>query len=136
MTVVSDTNILVAGLLRKGDTRKIIFSKNFELYCPDRVHTEILKHKEEFMKKGKMTSEEFSNAMELLFENVTTIPIEEYIEFKEKAQKLTPKGHEDDWPFLALALKLDCTLWTNDKALFTQKEVKTTSTKELIKKIE
>ena len=136
MGLVTDTNIIVAAILRKGDTRKIIFSKNFELYSPDRVHTEIIKHKEEFMKKAKMTNEEFLAAIELTFENISTVPVEEYIQFKAQAQKLAPKGHEDDWPFLALALKLDCTLWTNDKALHEQKEVKTTTTKELIGKTE
>lgn len=136
MAYVIDTNIIVAAILREGDTRKIIFSKNFELLSPDRAKLEILKHQEEFMKKTNTTKDEFLTIVELTFEKITIMPFEEYEQFKKQALNICPKGHDDDWPFLALALKLDCTLWTNDKALFSQKQVKTTSTKELIKEIE
>ncbi|HLC79822.1 MAG TPA: PIN domain-containing protein [archaeon] len=136
MAYTVDTNIVVAAILRKGDTRRIIFSKNFELYSPDRLEHEVLKHSEEFMKKANMTKEEFLTAVELALENITILPIEEYVLFKEQAQKLCPKGHENDWPFLALALKYDTPLWTNDIALHKQKEVKIVTTKELIEKID
>jgi len=133
MNLVADTNVVVAAILRKGDTRKIVFSKNHCLHSPDRVHDEILKHSEEFMEKACFGREEFLEAIALTFENITTVPIEEYSNFKESAIKAAPKGHEDDWPFIALAMKLNCPLWTNDTALKSQGKVSIITTQELIK---
>jgi predicted nucleic acid-binding protein len=133
MQLVTDTNILVAALLRKGDTRKLLFSKKFELFAPDNINTEILHHKEEFKQKGSMTEQEFLTALELTLENVSLVPIEEYASFRQKALSLCPEGHKNDWPFLALALKLSCPLWSNDLALKKQTTIKIHTTTELLK---
>lgn len=136
MQLVADTNILVASLIRKGDTRKLLFSKKFETFSPDRIVTEILAHKEEFKQKGSMLEQEFQIALELELENIIVMPVEEYGSLRQKALLLCPKGHEKDWPFLALALKLSCPLWSNDSALKKQTSVAVLSTAELIKKLE
>lgn len=133
MQLVTDTNILVAALLKKGETRKLLFSKKFELFAPDNISAEILNHKEEFRQKGSMAEKEFQTALELILENVLIVPIEEYVSFKQKALSLAPKGHKNDWPFLALALKLSSPLWSNDIALKKQTKVKIHTTTELLK---
>ncbi|MDD5162774.1 MAG: PIN domain-containing protein [Candidatus ainarchaeum sp.] len=135
MQLVADTNILVASLLRKGDTRKLLFSKVFELFAPESITLEILAHKEEFKQKGSMTESEFETALALELENVTILPVEEYGLLKQKALELCPKGHEDDWPFIALALKINCALWTQDSALKKQSQVKVFNTTELLKEL-
>lgn len=124
MQLVADTNIVVAALLRKGSTRSLLFSKKVELFSPDRVGIEILKHKEEFMEKASMKESQFQQALELLLGEISIIPVEDYSSLKPKALKICPKGHEDDWPFLALSLRLSCPLWSNDSALKSQSEVK------------
>ncbi|MFH1256182.1 MAG: PIN domain-containing protein [Candidatus Diapherotrites archaeon] len=132
MQLVVDTNIIVSALLRKGDTRRLVFSKRFELFSPDRVKFEIAKNKHEFMQKGSMNEEEFLTAVELLLGNVSIVPAEEYAPLKNKADSLCPKGHEDDWPFIALSLKLNCGLWSQDSALKKQSIVNVYSTAGLI----
>lgn len=133
MQVVSDTNIIVAAFLKKGDTRRLLFSKQFEIFSPDRIVFEILANKEEFKQKGNMNEDEFQQALELELENIVIIPIEEYSLFKKKALSICPSGHEDDWPFFALALKLNCALWSNDLALKKQSDISVYSTTELLK---
>jgi len=59
MQLAADTNIVVASLLRKGKTRALLFSKRFEVFSPDRIEAEILRHKEEFKKKASLSEEEF-----------------------------------------------------------------------------
>ena len=78
-----------------------------------------------------MAEQEFRMALELELENATAVPVEEYAPFKQKALSPCPKGHEGDWPFLALALKLGCPLWSNDSALKKQSTVKAFSTDDL-----
>lgn len=135
MQVVADTNIVVAALLKKGDTRHILFSRQFEIFSPDRIIFEVLAHKEEFKQKGSMEEKEFQQAFELELENITIVPIEEYASFKEKALSLCPKGHEDDWPFLALALKTNCAIWSQDNGLKKQSTITIYSTAELLNEL-
>jgi predicted nucleic acid-binding protein len=132
MQLVLDTNILVASLIRKGSTRAILFSKEFELFSPDNIAAEVLRNKEEYKQKSSTTEDEFNKALELELENIAIIPIEEYSSFKKKALSLCPKGHEDDWPFIAVALRLNCPLWSNDMALKKQSRVRIYSTAELL----
>jgi len=136
MQLVADTNIVVAALLRKGDTRSFLFSKKVELFSPDRIGIEILNHKEEFLKKASMNESQFRQALELLLEEVSIIPVEEYSSLNQKALSLCPKGHEDDWPFFALSLKLSCPLWSNDSALKNQSTIKVYSTTDLLNQLE
>ena len=133
MQLVADTNAIVAAFLRQGDTRKLLFSKKFEVFSPERIRFEMLANKEEFKEKASMTGEEFHEALELEMEHITIIPVEEYKPFRKSALEICPEGHKDDWPFIALALHLNCSLWSNDKALKKQNKVKVYSTEELIK---
>ena len=134
MQLVVDTNIAVAALLRSGKTRELLFSENFGFCSPDWLKEEVMAHKQEFMKKGSLGEEEFLDALDLLLENINIYPLEEYRQFRQKALMLCPKGHEKDWPFLALAIKLQCPLWTSDSALKKQAEVKIIMTEELAEK--
>ena len=60
---------------------------------------------------------------------VEFIPLEEYSSFMKEALAIPDP---DDIDFTALALKLDCPLWSNDKELKQQTVVKVFSTSELI----
>ena len=63
--------------------------------------------------------------------NVILIPKEEIEPFIEKAKKISPD--EKDVVYLALALKLRCGLWSNDRDLKEkQSEIQVYSTEELI----
>ena len=66
-----------------------------------------------------------------LSENVILIPKEEIEHFMEKSKKISPD--EKDVVYLALALKLRCGLWSNDKDLKEKQDtVQVYSTEELI----
>lgn len=132
--VVVDTNIFVASFLRKGDTRKILFSKEFQLFSPDRLNFEVLAHKEEFKQKAGLNELEFHQALEIELENLQIVPFKEYGFLKQKALLICPKSHDEDWPFIALSMKLNCPLWSNDKALKKQNTVQVLSTDDLMKK--
>src|SRR3989344_111159 len=135
MQLVVDTNIVVSALLRKGDTRRVLLSNSFEFFSPESMKLEVLKHKKEFMEKGSMGEEEFFVVLGLELENISVLPVEEYSPFKKKALGLCPEGHEDDWPFIAVALKLGCPLWSQDSALKRHGVVKVLNTKEVMEEL-
>jgi len=53
------------------------------------------------------------------------------VPYVEKAEKLTPDL--DDMTYFALALKLNCAIWSNDKKLKEQNKVEVYNTYELSK---
>lgn len=133
-SVVVDTNIIVAAILREGTTREIIFSVKFEIISPEQTIIEIERNKPEFLKKKGMTPELFNETRQKILENIRIIPEKDYGSYQGHAEKITPFGHHDDWPFIALTLKLNCPLWSNDTALKQQKVVLVYTTAELFQK--
>jgi predicted nucleic acid-binding protein len=61
---------------------------------------------------------------------VKFIKEEEYSEFLSEARKVSPDPNDSD--FFALALKLNCPIWSEDKRLKKQSRVKVLSTRELM----
>ncbi len=131
--LVIDANILFSALIKNSATAKIIFEEDILLYTPDFIIDEFLKYHDLILKKTSRTNEEFIQIMHMLKSIITVIPKEEYSQFMEKAEKISPD--KKDVLYFALALKLKCGIWSNDKKLKTQDKIKVYSTKELLKKL-
>lgn len=104
-------------------------SKELELYSPEFALKEISKYKKEIMKKTKLEKKEFESKREELALFIEFVPLEKYKNFFSKLKNVPDK---DDIDFLALALKLECSLWSNDKALKKQGKVKVLETSEIL----
>lgn len=113
MDLVIDSNILFAALIKESVTSEILFKHT--LYAPEFIFEEFKKYKSYLKDKTKRTEEEFDKLFSLFERNVALIPKEEFLQFLEGAEKVSPDPK--DVPFLALALKLRCGLWSNDKDL-------------------
>ena len=133
MELVVDTSVVVAAVLKDGSTRNLVFNPLLKLYSPERLEPEILKNKEKFKECGRLTEEQFHESLTLVLKQIEIIPFEEYVE-KELVAKEICKRDESDWPFIALALKLHLTIWSNDPDLMKgQNKVKVISISDLIK---
>ncbi len=132
MKLVIDTNILFSALLRNSITRKIILSDVFEIYVPEYLFDEIDKHKEEIPKKAEMSEREFNALLTLLQKHVKIVRTDVYQNKMSLAEKTMEEVDITDSPFLALALELDCQLWSNDKHFEEQNLVRVYSTKDVL----
>ena len=133
---VVDTNVLFSVFKCDSGTRKIIYGHEFELelHSPLFAVSELKELKDVVIKKAKISEAQFYQILEELNERIFLWPIESYVEFIPIAEKITPDP--DDVPFVALALKLNAYLWSNDKRLKEVKEIKVLSTSEIIKMLE
>ena len=130
MDLVIDSNILFAALLKESGTSDILFKHR--LYAPEFIFEEFNKYKEYLKDKTKRSEENFNELFDLFERNAILIPKEEIDPFIEKAEKISPDAK--DVPYLALALKLRCGLWSNDRSLKEKQSViQVYSTEELIK---
>ena len=131
MELVIDSNILFAALIKNSATSEILFKHT--LYAPEFIFEEFNKYKEYLKDKTKREEDEFEKFLDLFERNVILVPKEEYSKFITEAEKISTD--EKDVLYFALALKLKCGIWSNDKKLKTQNKVKVYSTEELLKEI-
>ena len=131
MNLVIDANVLFSALIKESFSYNFLFSGKFHLFTPEYIFTELEMHKEELMDKTERTTEEFFRLVETLKRRIVIVPLEELVPYVEEAEKLTPDP--DDMAYFALALKLNCAIWSNDKKLKEQNKIEVYNTHELNK---
>lgn len=130
MDIVVDANVLFSALLKKSFTAELLFHEQLTLYTPDFILDEFFKYEIFIETKMKRSRGEFIQIMHALNEIITVVPQEEYSLFFDEAKRISPD--EKDVLYLALALKLKCAIWSNDKRLKEQKKIPVYSTSELL----
>lgn len=131
MKIVIDTNRIIASLIKNSFSRSVIYDKKFEFYYPEGSVGEIRKYKDEILEKAGINDEEFSIVLNLLFERIKVIPMNDYKERMEKFRDLIKDI--DDVPFLALADAINTDgIWSNDKGFLEQNKIKIFTTKEIL----
>ena len=130
MEFVVDANILISALVApRGKTCEMLFSDKLKLYVPEFLLEEVDKYKEEISQKSGLSFEELNLLFSLIFMNIEIIPFSEFENFIEEASKICPDPN--DVKYFALALKLKCSLWSNDKKL-KEGSLKVLTTSELL----
>lgn len=139
MKFVVDTNVLFTFFWKSSVFKKLANKPNLKLFSPEYALEEINRNSEEIIEKTKLSLEEFKNMRKDLAVIVEFIPINEYSSFLKRANLLAenlPKPEktelEGDIDFFALALKLKCPIWTNDKMFKKQQIISVFFTKEII----
>ncbi len=129
MDLIIDANILFSALIKKSGTSEILFKHT--LYAPKFIFVEFQKYEDELKNKTHRSKEEFNELFQIFERTIILIPEEEIEPFLIKAGKISPDSK--DVLYVALALKLNCAIWSNDRQLKEkQNEVRVFSTMELI----
>ncbi len=131
MDLVIDANVLFSALIKESFTYNFLFNNTFHLFTPEYIFTELEKHKKKILKKTERSEEEFFRLVETLKRRIIIVPLEELVPYVEEAKNLTPD--QDDMVYFALALKLNCAIWSNNKKLKEQGKIKVYDTHELSK---
>jgi predicted nucleic acid-binding protein len=130
MDLVVDANVLFSVLIREGKTEELIFETDIHLFATEFLFEEFVKYRNPLLEKTRRTEEEFEALMSILKKKINTIPREETGEHIREAERISPD--KNDAEYFALALKLKCSIWSNDKKLKEQDKVKVYSTRELL----
>ena len=133
MKIVLDNNIFFSLMNPNSAASYIFFSLDIEFFIPEYVKFEFAKYKELCLAKSGLSEHEFELRQEEIKEKIEFIKLPEYAGFLKKSLKVLqdPK----DSPYLALALKLDSAIWSNDLYLKQQSLVKIFTTSELLEKL-
>lgn len=136
MTVVVDTNVLIAMLIKKGVVREVIINNPGEFITPEWCIEELWKHRDVWNRNQLDEQELFSIIQELRGYYILVVPKEDYVKSEKKASELIKDPN--DVPILALALAVDNKgIWTFNTTDFETKEIQEhisiLSTKDVIK---
>ena len=130
MDLIVDANVIFSALIAgQGMTHELLFRNTLQLHSPEFIQEEIKKHKVEITQKTKLSEQEIDLALSILFSRIKIIPSQETNLIQ--AEKISPDP--DDSEYFALAIKLKCPIWSNDKRLKQQDKIKIINTTELIK---
>ena len=133
MKFVIDTNMLFSFFKPDSFTKKLINNSFFELISPDYALIELKKYANLIIKKNKISKNKFNEYLNSLKQTVKFLPQKDYTKFLSNAKEITPDIKDAD--FLALCLKENSILWSNDNLLKNQDKVKVLSTEEIVRLI-
>lgn len=118
-------------LVRPGKPIDTFFDSRLSLLAPQLLFEETENNKEEIIEKSRLNGEEFEWLYTILKHNIEIIPEEEFLRFREKADEICPDPK--DIVYFALALYLNCPIWSNEKKLKEQAKIPVYATHDLMK---
>ena len=133
MELVVDANVLFSAFLKEAVTRECLMDSRLTLFAPEYLVTETsnhLKHDSSLRKRAGLSEPQFEELLGILTSGIHVVPAKMYESKLEEALKIAP--HEEDSPYLALALKWNIPVWTNDKGFKKQDKVQIYNTYELV----
>ncbi|MEX0920980.1 MAG: PIN domain-containing protein [Candidatus Pacearchaeota archaeon] len=121
MRIVIDTNKLFS-FFWKGSLIKKLILEGYDLYSPEFALEELENNKGEILRKTGLSRVDFEEFVIKLKKVVKFVPFSQYSERIPEAFNLLPKNPKDV-DFLALAIKLNAAIVSNDKGLKKQSRV-------------
>lgn len=123
MRLVVDANILISCLVKlEGRVAELYLnpSRPIEFLAPERIMAELSLHRSKIMRITGASPECEAEIEELLLSQLSIVPNSRISTAHwERAFDLVKDIDEDDDQFVALALHLNCPLWTGDRKLLT-----------------
>ncbi|HOV42892.1 MAG TPA: PIN domain-containing protein [Syntrophothermus lipocalidus] len=125
-----DANVILSALIGGKAIRVFIEAKELKFVTTDRVVGEVREYIPVLAKRKNLSR----NVMEAVFSllELEVVEKEAYLQHVPKALELIGRRDPDDADLVALALALNCPVWTNDNDLVELKEIKTLTTAEIL----
>lgn len=122
--LVLDANILVrAALGRRVLSILQAYAGSVQFLAPEVAFIDVRTHLPKILTRRGLPA---SDALQLVESEilgrlpmlVTPVPEEVYADLEKEAKRRLSGRDEEDWPFLALAMRMDCPIWTEDQDFF------------------
>lgn len=132
MKLIVDANIAFSLLKKGSSTRKLFKEHKLELYSHPFILDELSKYSEVLCSKLEISEDRFERIKQIFSK---LVKLEEVS--PQQLNRAKPLiSDKKDVPYLALAIKLYCPIWSNDPHLKQQSLVKVFTTAELIEFLE
>lgn len=132
MLLVVDANVVFSALVNKGNSFKVFECnkklRRFEFIAPELLFSEMQNRTGKLLSVTKLTEEELFDVFLFIKKQIKLISFSNFSDRLPEAIELNLK----DSPYLALALKFNCPIFSGDKGLKKQDAVKVFSPRELL----
>lgn len=117
--VVLDANILFRAILgTKVPEQLERYSSKIDFFTPAYCYDELRKHIPKIAESNGLPIEPLNEAIEKLEKVVMPLGKEIYLHREAEAKERISERDINDWPIVALALMLNCPVWTEDQDFF------------------
>jgi len=130
--LIVDANVLFSALLRDGTTRHLLLYGGLELHTPDAIWDELERNRGYLVKKSRATEAAFDLLLDALRDRIGGIPVALIRDRMDEAAEIVGEKDRLDAPYVAAALALEATLWTNDTRLAEIRRVSVVTTAEVV----
>jgi len=119
MKIVVDTSIIIGALVRRSYLLFTLLKvcRKLEVLSPDFLREELMSKIDKIVRLSKLSESEVKFALDTLLDYIQIIPMGSYSDKIDKAREIAEEFDYNDYPFIALALKLEAPIWTNDKEI-------------------
>lgn len=129
MDLVIDANVLFATFVKDGTTARLFFLDGLHLFAPEFLLEEFGKYEGKIRAKTHRDARDFEEVLATFRNRITFIAMADVINFLVEAESISPDPK--DVPYLAVAIKLDIPIWSNDKHFKDQERIKVYATHDL-----
>ena len=126
--IVVDANILFSALLPDGTTRRLLLYGGLDLHTPATIWGEFERNRAHLLARSKATEAAFDLLVDALRNRIGEVSVAVVRERLAEAEASLGEENELDAPYVAAALALGATLWTQDKELLTSAPVPVVNT--------
>ena len=114
MDVIIDANVLFSALIKTGITSRLLFDDRLKLFAPGFLFEELERHKSDVLDRSIIPEEYFFPFLNILKRRISIIPDTDFVGMLQRGIEISPDPK--DHVYFALALKLNCGIWTQEKA--------------------
>jgi len=134
MDLVVDANVLFSAAIKDSATAQLILRDDLRFHAPAYLFDEFETYRETILDRTHREPHDFDRFVSILRRRISSISVERYEHFEGEAETVCPDP--GDIPYFALALALDASLWSDDRALQDQSAVPVVTTSALLEQLE
>lgn len=117
--------------IAQGKALELFFNSGLEVVAPSFIIEEFKEHIDEISEKSGLNNIELITFLLLLGQRIRFYETSEFRDLLDDAKNITKDP--DDIEYLALALKLNCPIWSEDNGLIEQNKINVITTAKLMK---
>lgn len=117
--LVLDTNILLRAVFGVKVPRTLAqYQEKVDFFTPEFCYEELTRHAYRIGKDKELSLKHITHSINSLEQIVCSISLDVYGDRETDAKNRIHERDINDWPIVALALTLNCAIWTEDKDFF------------------
>jgi len=117
--LVLDANILIRAVLGSRVLTLVRqYAPQIDFVAPDVAFRDAREKLPAILERRGVPIAHAMATLDSLVMLIQTVEFEEYSRFEAMARQRIERRDEDDWPIVATALALDCSIWTEDTDFF------------------